>query len=105
MYFKILRKDLTSVGLLGAQRMQYRFGFWNRPLEPLSKHPRKGGGLWVVNSMSHAKSVKRYLWKEHRPRIAVRIFRCRIGKVLCLPTSYRTKTDKISFNESDEVFL
>ncbi|MDP3963558.1 MAG: hypothetical protein Q8Q39_03615 [bacterium] len=40
--FKVLRQDLTSVGLLGAPRKRYHFDIWNRPDEPISRHPRKG---------------------------------------------------------------
>ena len=99
-YFKVLRSDLTSVGLLGAARMRYRFDAWNRPLEPISNHPRKGGGLWVVKSKSDAKMVRKYLFNKHG--IIARIFHCQIGRIIH-ETSYRVKTDGVFFTEKDEI--
>ena len=99
-YYKALRQDLTSVGLLGATQMQYRFGVWNKPLEPLSAHPRKGGGLWVFMKKYDAKRAKKYLLEKHK--IVARIFACRIGKII-YQTSYRTKTDKVFFTQKDEL--
>lgn len=99
-YFKVLRQDLTSVGLLGAPRMQYRFGVWNKPLEPISAHPRKGGGLWVLMKKYHAKRAKKYLLEKHN--IVARIFACQIGKII-YQTSYRTKTDKVFLIQKDEL--
>lgn len=99
-YFKVLRQDLTSVGLLGATKMQYHFGIWNRPLEPLSAHPRKGGGLWVFMKKYHAKRAKKYLLEKHN--IVARIFACRIGRII-YQTSYRTKTDGVFLTQKDEL--
>ncbi len=99
-YYKVLREDLTSVGLLGATRMQYHFNVWNKPLEPLSDHPRKGGGLWIVKRKCDARAIKKYLRRKHG--IVARIFACRIGKIL-FETSYRTKTDKLFFTEEGEI--
>jgi hypothetical protein len=98
--FKVLREDLTSVGLLGAPQKQYRFGIWNKPDEPISNHPRKGGGLWVTPTQSDAKAFRKYVLKKHGVR--TRIFRCKIGKILH-QTSCRVKTDKMFFAEKDEV--
>lgn len=99
-YYKVLRKDLTSVGLLGATIMQYHFNVWNKPLEPLSDHPRKGGGLWISRTKSKAKEYKRYVYKKHG--IVARIFACKIGKIL-FQTSGRVKSDKVFFTEEDEI--
>ena len=99
-YFKVLRNDLTSVGLLKAVRMQYCFNAWNRPLEPISNHPRKGGGLWVVKNKSDAKKVRKYLFNKHG--IIARIFRCQIGQIIH-ETSYRVKTDGVFFTKKDEI--
>lgn len=99
-YFKVLRSDLTSVGLLKATRMQYCFNAWNRPLEPISNHPRKGGGLWVVKNKGDAKKVRKYLLDKRG--IIARIFRCRIGQII-YETSYRAKTDGVFFAEKDEI--
>lgn len=98
--FKVLRVDLTSVGLLGASRMQYRFCVWNKPQELLSDHPRKGGGLWVAPNKSAAKSLRRYALKKHG--IKTRIFRCKIGQILH-QTSCRIKTDRVFFDKNDEI--
>ena len=98
--YKVLKPDLTNVGLLKAPVMQYRFAEWMRPLEPLSDHPRKGGGLWTAPTLSVAKQYAKYLRRKHG--LAVRIFRCRIGDVL-YETSCRIKTDALYFTEADEV--
>jgi hypothetical protein len=98
--FKVLRNDLTSVGLLGACRKQYGFNVCNKPNEPLSAHPRRGGGLWVTPTISDAKAIRRYVAKRHR--IETRIFRCRIGRVL-YETSCRIKTDCVIFSPEDEI--
>lgn len=91
-YFKVLRQDLTSVGLLGATPLKYIIGKWVKPREPLSSHPRKGGGLWVVRKLSDARSVKRYMLKKHG--VIARIFSCDIGRIL-YETSYCVKTSKV----------
>ena len=98
--FKVLREDLTSVGLLGAPRKQYYYSIWNKPDEPLSHHPRKGGGLWVAPTKADAKSLQRYVLKKYG--ITTRIFSCEIGNILH-KTSCRIKTDKLFFDENDEI--
>lgn len=95
-YFKVLRQDLTSVGLLGAIHLQYVIGQWVRPREPLSSHPYKGGGLWVVKTASDAKGIKKYLLRKHD--IIARIFICDIGRIL-YKTSYRVKTSKVRITQ------
>lgn len=90
------------MGLLNAPIMQYRPGEWMRPLEPLSEHPRKGGGLWAAPTLSAAKGYVRYLRKKHG--IRARVFRCEIGRVL-YETSGRVKTDKLRFSEADEMII
>jgi len=98
--FKVLRSDLTSIGLLGAARMRYRCGAWNRPGEPVSRHPRLGGGLWVAPTLGSARAMQRYALKKHG--VETRIFRCRLGKVLH-ETSCRIKTDAVFFTKADEI--
>lgn len=98
--YKVLRVDLTSLGLLGATQKQYQVGAWNRPDETLSDHPRKGGGLWVAPTRASARALRRYVLKKHG--IPTRLFRCRIGKVLHA-TSCRVKTDKLRFDAIDEI--
>ncbi|MFY9462142.1 MAG: hypothetical protein WAP51_02995 [Candidatus Sungiibacteriota bacterium] len=101
-YFKVLRKDLTSLGLLGARRIRYRRRGWTTPGEPISNHPRKGGGLWVLKRRSDAKQVKKRMRKEYR--VSTRIFTCRIGKKIPkTETSYRVKTDKVRLTEEISV--
>ena len=100
--YKVLKPDLTNVGLLNAPTMQYRAGEWNRPMEELSDHPRKGGGLWVAPNLSGAKQYRKYLKRKHN--MDTRIFKCRIGKVL-YRTSVRIKTDKLFFTIDDEVSI
>ncbi len=99
-YFKVLRNDLTSIGLLGAKRMQYCFGVWNYPGEVISNHPRKGGGLWVAHTKSQAKAMSKYAFKKYG--IKTRIFSCQIGEVI-YQTSCRLKTDRLFFEAVDEV--
>ncbi|KKW23045.1 MAG: hypothetical protein UY67_C0029G0005 [Candidatus Kaiserbacteria bacterium GW2011_GWA2_52_12] len=98
--FKVLREDLSSVGLLGATRKQYHFGVWNKPDEILSNHPRKGGGLWVAPTKSGARSLQRYIMRKYG--ISTRLFRCKIGAILH-QTSCRIKTDCIFLMAKDEI--
>ncbi|MDP3726622.1 MAG: hypothetical protein Q8R36_05515 [bacterium] len=100
--FKILREDITSVGLLGAPHKKYRLGVWNKPDENLSHHPRKGGGLWVTPTKADAKSFQRYVLRKHG--IRTRIFCCIIGRIL-YQTSCRVKTDGVFFTERDELII
>lgn len=95
-YFKVVTEDLKSVGLLGATPIQYTVGEWTHPLEPLSNHPRKGGGLWVYRKRGAAMASKRYMSHQHGK--AVRIFSCLIGNII-YETSYRVKTDKVMLVE------
>ena len=95
-YFKVVKEDLTSVGLLGASIVQYKVGEWVYPLEPLSNDRFKGGGLWVLKTSSDARRFKRYMNKKHG--FDVRIFTCEIGIVLFY-TSYRLKTDRVMLKE------
>jgi len=99
-YFKVLRENLTSVGLLGAPRKQYYPGLWNIPNEPISNHPRKGGGIWVTPTKASARSFQKYVFNKYG--IRTRIFACKIGKVLYY-TSCRVKTIGIFFTEQDEI--
>jgi hypothetical protein len=98
--YKVLREDLTSLGLLGAPCLQYRFGEWNRPQEALSDHPRKGGGLWVAPTLGAARSMRKYM--QRKDGVRTRIFRCRIDGVL-YRTSCRVKTAGVLFTAEDEV--
>ena len=98
--YKVLKEDLTNVGLLNAPQIQYVFGRWIRPREPLSSHARKGGGLWVAPTLSVARQYVRYLRKKHG--ITARVFKCRIGKIL-YRSSCRIKTDKLFFTKADEI--
>lgn len=98
-YFKVVTKDLKSVGLLRAPPIQYKIGEWVYPLEPLSDHPRKGGGLWVHKRRSAAlgsSSGKKYI--EEKREIPCRVFVCRIG-ILLYESSGRVKTDKVMLLE------
>lgn len=95
-HFKVVKKDLTSVGLLGAAVIQYKIGDWVYPLEPLSNNHLRGGGLWVLKTRSDAYRFKRYVETKHG--FNVRIFTCEIGIVL-FQTSYRIKTDRVMLKE------
>jgi hypothetical protein len=95
-YFKVVTQDLKSVGLFNAPQIDYKIGEWVYPLEPLSNHSRKGGGLWVIKRRGDAFRMKKYLEKNHG--IIAKIFICFIGKIV-LETSYRAKTDKVMLFE------
>ena len=101
-YFKVLTEELKSVGLFGAKPLKYEIGEWTYPLEPLSSHHLKGGGLWVVKKRSDAFAIKRRLLKEKG--MATRIFSCEIGKVL-FETFYRAKTDKVKLLEEIQYLI
>lgn len=91
-YFKVVTCDLKSVGLLGATPVQYKIGEWTYPFEPLSSHPRKGGGLWAIKRRSDAFRLVKYLMEKYQK--SSRVFECIIGDTL-YESSYRIKTDKI----------
>lgn len=97
--YKVLRENLVNVGLLNAPAYQYVPGRWNVPLEPLSPHRMKGGGIWVAPTLSGARAYQKYVLRKHE--IATRVFRCRIGTVL-YKSSCRIKTSKIFFTREDE---
>lgn len=99
--YKVLTPDLRSLGMKPKGKavpiIQYILNQWVRPQEPISKDANRGGGLWVTPSLSQAKSLARYLWKKYQRK--VRIFRCDIGRILCQPSTYRLKTDKVRISE------
>lgn len=82
--------------------MQYWLNRWNKPLETISDHPRKGGGLWVTPSKSQAKAMARYVFKKYG--IKTRIFSCQIKNVI-YTTSCRIKIDGLFFTEEGEVYF
>lgn len=102
-YYKVLKQDMTNVGLLNAPLMKYFFCQWNRPMEQLSDHPRKGGGLWLAATLGIANKYRRYLLEKHG--IVTRIFRCRIDNVLYNKSKERIKTDGVYFDIKDEIFI
>ena len=99
--YKVLAPNLRSLGMKPKGKavpiIQYYLNQWIRPQEPISRDADKGGGLWVTPTISQAKALARYLWKRYRRR--VRIFRCKIGRILCQPSTYRIKTDKVKIFE------
>lgn len=94
--FKLVTHDLKSVGLLKASKLQYKVGEWVYPLEPLSRHRLKGGGLHVVKKMSDVRWRKKYVEKEHGT--VCRVFTCYIGKIL-FENTCRIKTSKVMLLE------
>lgn len=102
-YYKVLKQDMTNVGLLKAPIMKYHFCVWNEPMEELSDHPRKGGGLWLATSLSVANKYRRYLLEKHG--IVTRIFKCRIRNILYNQSKERIKTDGIYFDINEEIFI
>ena len=99
--YKIVDSNLKSLGMRPKGRavpiVQYRIGKWTRPLEPISANPDEGGGLWVNPTLSQSKSLAQYLWRRYRR--TTRIFTCHIGRVLCQPSTYRLKTNKVMLLE------
>lgn len=95
-YYKVVTKDLKSVGLLGANIVQYKIGEWVYPLESLSCHPRKAGGLWICRREGGAFQNREYLWKKHQK--TSRVFLCEVGRIF-YGTSYRLKTEKVKLIE------
>jgi len=79
-YYKVLTQKMESLGLLGARRLHYNMRRWTRPEECLSRHPMKGGGLWVVRNLGSARQVRKYMNIKHG--IETRIFLCRIDGIL-----------------------
>lgn len=98
--FKVLSKNLESLGILNAPIKQYQFNIWNKAEKPLSPHPKKGGGIWMAKTLRDAKKLQKYVLKTRE--METRIFYCRIGKII-FQTSGRIKTDKIFFTNKDEI--
>lgn len=99
--FKVLAPDLRSLGMRPHGRripiIQYHRNKWTKPLEPISRDVNGGGGLWVMTTISQVRIIRRYLWNKYQRK--VRVFRCRIGRILCWPSDYRLKTDKVMIFE------
>lgn len=89
--FKVLRMDLTSLGLRNAPIMQYELGAWNYPLDQQSNHP-DSGGLWVARRWSDAKGAQGTMRRAHRT--TTKIFVCLTGTIL-KKTAGRIQTDKL----------
>jgi hypothetical protein len=91
--FKVLRDDLTSLGLRAAKhnRIQYRINRWTIPHDSTSENG-ESGGLYVTPTCSDANALKRYF--ERKYGLTARIFSCEIGRIL-KRTSCRIKTDKV----------
>ena len=104
-YYKVVDENLKSLGLRPKGRrvpiIQYAIGQWTYPLEPISDDPDKGGGLWANPKKSDAFQLVKYVQKRYGQQ--ARVFLCLIGEILCSPSSYRVKTDKVMLLE--EVFL
>jgi len=98
--FKVLSKDLKSLGILNALLKQYYFNIWNKAEKPLSAHPKKGGGIWLAKTLRDARKLQKYILKTRE--IETRIFYCKIRKII-FQTSGRIKTDKIFFTKKDEI--
>lgn len=98
--FKVLRKNLKSLGILGAPLKQYYFNIWNKAEKPLSPHPKKGGGIWLAKTLRDARKLQKYVLKTRG--IKTRIFYCKIGKII-FQTSGRIKTNKIFFGKNNEI--
>lgn len=101
MYYKVVSEDLKSLGMKPKGNpvpiIQYIIGRWVYPLEPISKDPDEGGGLWVNFKKSDAIATARRLWREKERK--VRIFTCDIGEILCQPSGYRLKTTKVKLEK------
>ena len=95
-YYKVLDQKMKSVGLSGAERIQYCVGKWIKPDKPFTDDPKARDGLWVAPTLRAARGYKRYLLKKRG--IRARIFLCSIGKVLRV-SSYRIKTDRVCLLE------
>ena len=91
--FKVLRDDLTSLGLRAARhsRIQYLVGKWTVPGEPITENG-ESGGLYVTPTRGDANALKRYF--ERKYGLTARVFSCEIGRILTR-TSCRIKTNKI----------
>lgn len=96
-YYKVVDENLKSLGMKPRGRavpiIHYQLGKWTYPLEPISDDPEKGGGLWANPKKSDAFGLFRYIWRRYHRK--ARVFLCVIGEVLCQPSSYRVKTDRI----------
>jgi len=86
MHYKVLHADLTSGGIFGSKKLQYKIGHWVKDPNPITNEELKGG-LFVLNRLSDAEWIV-------RKRPTSKIFKCKIGKKI-RETRYLTKTDKV----------
>jgi len=88
LHFKVLRDDLTSLGLRKVPRIQYVLGEW---VHGSSKH-----GLWVARTKSSAFSLKKYFELKYcEPAV---VFSCLIGEIL-FESTYRIETNRVMLIE------
>ena len=83
-YFKVLRNDLTSLGLRRVPRIQYTVGCWT--------YGSNGHGLWVAKRESDATKLKKYF--ENKYNVCATIFLSLIDKIL-YESSCRIETNRV----------
>ena len=98
-YYKIVKEDLTSLGLRkNPNIMTFPIGEWIKEKNPMY-NDMDCGGIWVAKKLSGAKSLLKYLNKKAEKEgksefKKCRLFSAEIGEVL-FSNSYRVKTNKV----------
>lgn len=93
-YYKVLREDLTSIGLRGCKPTQYKLNEWifmNAP-EKLRFANQSAGGLNVYKTKFGVKWLRKYV--KERYSMETIVFECDIGKIL-YESRFKIETDKI----------
>lgn len=92
MYYKVVTKDLKSLGLRkNPNILTFPKRKWVKEENPVFGNS-DSGGIWVANGYGQANTLKKYMKEKYD--LNCRIFLVEIGKVL-YENSYRTKTDKV----------
>lgn len=108
-YYKVVTKDLRSLGLKrNPNLLYYSPGQWVKlPKDQIQGGPGDWGGIWAATTPGQAKKLKHYAEVERtKDRLrGCRIFATRIGKVVFRNRgNTRLKTDAV-YLEAELIYL
>ena len=93
-YYKVLKEDLTSVGLRGCKPIQYILNKWcfMNPPETLHFASQSKGGLNACKTKSGVRCLREYVKEKYG--FETLVYECEIGKIL-YESKFKIETDKI----------
>lgn len=92
--YKVLREDLTSIGLRYCKPIQYKLGEWcfMNPPERIYYPNQSKGGLNVCKTKYGVRWLREYVMKRYGFKTLV--FECEIGITL-YESRFKIETDKV----------